>query len=337
MWTCWIAAVWLLISTVDGSKLFPNLAENAALYQSLGYEVCPDSAVELALGRRDECKQLLDIIVQKSRLPKVWPPPTAPPEALAFNYTLGSRVRVFDWYIVDGKGEDTSAAVEFPVSLVEAYLERAKGRSTEIGYGVQISSVYAALDAHPLTGACAVHGTQEPWVEGILFARNAKSVLTVEYKNLKCTFPDHRCMMPPVWAQAVADGKEQLVDLAVSYSSWEHDGLGRYGDPVDPFGDLITTSAVACSIKPGGLLLLAVPVAKVDCIAWNAHRVYGPVRLPLLLANFEVLGAYWAGQSFHGDFAGFWEAMPERCEEQHVTQPLFVLRTTPHRHGCKAA
>jgi hypothetical protein len=46
------------------------------------------------------------------------------------------------------------------------------------------------------------------------------------------------------------------VDFAVSYSSWEHDGLGRYGDPVDPWGDVKAMQRASCYVKPGAAAVL---------------------------------------------------------------------------------
>jgi hypothetical protein len=34
---------------------------------------------------------------------------------------------------------------------------------------------------------------------------------------------------------------------------------GRYGDQLNPWGDLITMAKAWCSIKPGGLALVGVP------------------------------------------------------------------------------
>lgn len=44
----------------------------------------------------------------------------------------------------------------------------------------------------------------------------------------------------------------------------------RYGDPVNPVGDLQTMAQISCSLKPGGFLFLAVPVGR-DLVFWNAH------------------------------------------------------------------
>jgi SAM-dependent methyltransferase len=53
----------------------------------------------------------------------------------------------------------------------------------------------------------------------------------------------------------------------------EHIGLGRYGDPVDPDGDLKAIAELVRVLKPGGDLLIAVPVGA-PRICFNAHRIY---------------------------------------------------------------
>lgn len=49
--------------------------------------------------------------------------------------------------------------------------------------------------------------------------------------------------------------------------------------------------APAC-VCAGGLLFFGAPVSTTDQLQYNAHRIYGFVRLPLLTANWEVLGVY---------------------------------------------
>lgn len=47
--------------------------------------------------------------------------------------------------------------------------------------------------------------------------------------------------------------------------------LGRYGDPLDPDGDLKAMKLVYSMLKPGGLLFLTVPVGPdVVVVAINA-------------------------------------------------------------------
>lgn len=53
----------------------------------------------------------------------------------------------------------------------------------------------------------------------------------------------------------------------------EHVGLGRYGDPLDPQGDLKAMAELKRVLAPGGLLLFVVPVGT-PRIMYNAHRIY---------------------------------------------------------------
>ena len=53
----------------------------------------------------------------------------------------------------------------------------------------------------------------------------------------------------------------------------EHIGLGRYGDALDPDGDLKAIAELKRVLSLGGQLLFVVPVG-VPRIAFNAHRIY---------------------------------------------------------------
>jgi SAM-dependent methyltransferase len=53
----------------------------------------------------------------------------------------------------------------------------------------------------------------------------------------------------------------------------EHIGLGRYGDPLDPKGDVKAAMELRRVLAPGGTLLVVTPVGR-PRVCFNAHRVY---------------------------------------------------------------
>jgi SAM-dependent methyltransferase len=76
--------------------------------------------------------------------------------------------------------------------------------------------------------------------------------------------------------------KADLTDIALpsdSISSLscmhviEHIGLGRYGDPIDPQGDLKAIRELQRILAPGGDLYFVVPVGS-PRLRFNAHRIY---------------------------------------------------------------
>ena len=54
----------------------------------------------------------------------------------------------------------------------------------------------------------------------------------------------------------------------------EHIGLGRYGDPIDPEGDLKAINELIRVLAKGGKLLFVVPTGSKAKIMFNAHRIY---------------------------------------------------------------
>jgi SAM-dependent methyltransferase len=58
----------------------------------------------------------------------------------------------------------------------------------------------------------------------------------------------------------------------------EHIGLGRYGDALDPDGDLKAISELKRVLGNGGSLLFVVPIGK-PRIIFNAHRIYSYTQI----------------------------------------------------------
>ena len=62
--------------------------------------------------------------------------------------------------------------------------------------------------------------------------------------------------------------------------------------PSTPTGICRPSSKMTCMLKPGGLLFLSFPVATVDRLWWNVHRVYGPLRIPFVLRHFHLVEVF---------------------------------------------
>ena len=66
----------------------------------------------------------------------------------------------------------------------------------------------------------------------------------------------------------------------------------RYGDTINPWGDLITMAKTKCITKKNSRVLLGVPSqfehpGFEEYIGFNAGRVYGTIQLAHLFANWK--------------------------------------------------
>ena len=175
--------------------------------------------------------------------------------------------------------------------LISKVLAGGKVNPYKAGLCVEHTLAHYADDIKGHKGV--VIGTLSPWLEAILLAYGARNVTTLEYT--KQNFDDERmdAYTPYAFGEKYISGSDgPLFDFGASFSSLEHSGLGRYTDPLNPYGDLEAMAQVWCMIKPGGMFAIGVPVSDDDSsyIVWNAHRVYGSKRLQYFTANWEVLG-----------------------------------------------
>jgi hypothetical protein len=103
----------------------------------------------------------------------------------------------------------------------------------------------------------------------------------------------------------------------------EHVGLGRYGDPLDPDGDLKAIGELVRVLAPGGDLLVATPVGS-PRVAFNAHRVYDHEAFaryfaPLELVEFSLIEE-------HGEGGLVVSPPPERVRTEYYACGCFWFR-----------
>lgn len=244
-------------------------------------------------------------------------PYPAIPQDLIQAYTLGQTIPVLDWFI--DQSSSSSSPTVWDSNLINNYRTRFSPHRIKMSQHGQETYPGAALllteafEKHLISNQrVGIIGSETPWIESILLNMN-NSIVTVEYNIPACADSDyHFCSY---WD---FDSHLEIApfDVIVSFSSTEHSGLGRYGDPLDPWGDIRAMSAIHKRLKPGGLLVWGGPVGP-DALVWNAHRIYGPLRLPLLFHGFSEIG--WHGPEKN---ALFDYVVPQR----NSAQPVVVLK-----------
>jgi hypothetical protein len=110
-----------------------------------------------------------------------------------------------------------------------------------------------------------VFGSTHPWYESLLLAMGVAHVTVVEYNLLTYSHPHISTITPSLLSPAAQ------FDSALSISSFDHDGLGRYGDPINPDGDLVAMDTVRNVVKEGGVLFLTVPIGIVWFCCHDSH------------------------------------------------------------------
>jgi len=221
------------------------------------------------------------------------------PEELAAEFTLDHQIPVLQWYVND--------VVSRPLTWTkrdERRDLRRVERRKERYYGKTDSLLYTALEKHPIRDKqVVVVGSESPWYECICRYYGA-IVTTIEYRRIHCEIPGLTVLTPDEYQQ-----NPTQFDVVVSISSIEHDGLGRYGDPINPTGDLQAMQHFKELLKPGGFLILAVQIGR-DAVVWNAHRIYGPIRLPMLIDGWTVVDSYGFHEGLYEEKLGRWDIQP---------------------------
>lgn len=233
-------------------------------------------------------------------------PPREIPTELYEEFTLHGSVGVSHWYW-DGSYSPEEPKV-YTREMIEGYLERI-ARKEQNYYLTTDTWLYLALEKYIdcIEGkSVAIMGSVVPWYESIVIHYGGHPTI-IEYN--KIISEDER-----IKVMTVEEYKKNPIvfDVIISISSFEHDGLGRYGDPIDPYGDLKAMENAKKMLKDDGVMFLAVPIGE-DHLWWNAHRIYGRIRFPRLIRGWSVIDSF-----------GFQEENFD-VHDRGGHQPIFVL------------
>ncbi|MBI4569982.1 MAG: DUF268 domain-containing protein [Planctomycetes bacterium] len=217
---------------------------------------------------------------------------------------VGQRLRDLGRAPVVGQPRDLSGDRHIEWSFVAAHVPPGPGRALDFGPGGSFLSLVAAHAGHEVV-AVDLLPCQWTWEH---------PALTFHQGDLR--------------ASGLA---ARSFDLIVNCSTVEHVGLaGRYGvASAEQDGDLDAMTFLRSLMKPGGVMLLTVPVGR-DAVFPPLHRVYGPERLPRLLAGLLVEHEqHWVKNATNRwTSVGRDEALARQPEERLYGLGCFVLRAS---------
>ncbi|CAD6199030.1 unnamed protein product [Caenorhabditis auriculariae] len=309
-----------LVKTARGDVTFEELDDK--VYKPMGFEITK-FYVPVPMVKPIEpmvCKKVFDEwmeIAEKEQPPL--PPRRIRPEQMD-EFLLNGYASV-RWIYRDDRD---SPSGEKPRLWQNMTAIMAKSPNRLASYGIAGLSVNHAMSYVGLKGLRGfVVGSMKPWVEAFALHAGAVHVLTVEYNKLDID-PKFRDRMSHIFPVDFAQNWKNYAgtfDFAATFSSIEHSGMGRYGDPIDPSGDLKEMQKIHCMLKPGGLLFLGMPQGT-DHITYNLHRIYGPIRLGLMFAGYEWVHTFSGKSSFPIEV----DAEAFRTSTGVHVQRTFVLR-----------
>lgn len=213
----------------------------------------------------------------------VMAPPREIPQELWREYTMNGRAKVKMLYYDSTYSTNTPKV--YGAAEVDKYIMKAKA-GINFYYKKTDECLYKALAKYNIEDQdVVVMGSTDPWYEAVVLAYGGRPT-TIEYNKIISHDARVVCVTNDEF-----DKNPRQFDAALAISSFEHDGLGRYGDPLDPDGDIKTMIKMKSVIRPRGLLFLALPIGR-DALVWNAHRIYGHIRLAKLLVGWRIVNFY---------------------------------------------
>ncbi|RLN86841.1 hypothetical protein BBJ28_00008189 [Nothophytophthora sp. Chile5] len=212
-------------------------------------------------------------------------PPANMPPSLCRRYTMDGRVP------------------EYSLEIIETLVEDA--RKHMVGYSATDAFLHEALKKYPLAGkhVLVVGSRGLPWIESVCLSQEAASCTTVARNRLIYDHPKLQTFTTAEFEDVNAGrGSGKRFDVVFAVTTLASEGLGRTGDLLDPDADLKAMRELRDLSTPlcaGGekettettTVFLSVPVGP-DTLVWNAQRHYGPLRLPLLLQDWELLDSF---------------------------------------------
>lgn len=211
-------------------------------------------------------------------------PPRNIPESLYSKFTLNGKIPITYSYRDDSYSNNEP--IIYLKKDVDANIKKIK--NGKVGYyGNTDKWLYQTLKKYPIKDKeVAIIGSSICWYESVVLAFGGKPT-TIEYNKIITNDPRLTTLTVEEF-----NNNPKKFDVVLSISSIEHDGLGRYGDPINPNGDFeFMHYAKTALLKPSGHMILSMPIGK-DVLIYNLHRIYGEKRFNILTKGWEIIDSF---------------------------------------------
>lgn len=155
----------------------------------------------------------------------------------------------------------------------------------------KLEDIYPCLnDKTPMTGIDPVYFYQDTWCAKKVFESKSTQhhdiggkaemvgiisqfipTTMIDIRPLTVSLPELSFVKGSILALPFKDGEISSLSCICVI---EHIGLGRYGDPLDPFGSEKAFAELIRVLAPGGSLYISVPVDTENKVYFNAHRAF---------------------------------------------------------------
>jgi len=194
--------------------------------------------------------------------------PRALPSAWIDEFSMQGRIPLLQWengQILDHlrHSQNTVKHDIWEKEVVDNMINQARKGMLEGPYLVDATNeLRQGLAAARLKGKrILVIGSITPWVEACCLEAGAEHITTLEYGALVSKDPRISTRTPSQFRQDFLSRQYEPYDAIVTFSSVEHSGLGRYGDALNPWGDVLALARASCVLKPSpdSKLIIGVP------------------------------------------------------------------------------
>ncbi len=132
-----------------------------------------------------------------------------------------------------------------------------------------------------------------PWIEAVAYQIGMQKIINIDYRfrNKYDTKTIEGHYLFDLLETMLKEFRFEVFDNAASYEIVGQYGLGRYGDPLIPDGDIDLVKMMHCILKPNALFFLALATSpdNANHIEFNTNRFYGSERLNTILEGWQLL------------------------------------------------